>query len=62
MVERDHNRLAFTITHGIHQIMVKCPRSKSKKLVMEKLPTNLTLHSSLLDYFIPKKLAIATQE
>jgi hypothetical protein len=36
VVERDHNRLASIITQGIHKILIKCPKLKSKKLVMEK--------------------------
>ncbi len=50
------------ITQGIHQVLIKCPRPKSKKLVMEKVFVNPTLQSSLPNSFIPKRLAIATQE
>jgi hypothetical protein len=62
MVERDHNRFAFAITQSIHQILIKCPRTKSKKLIMEKVVANPTLQSSLPNYFISKRLAMATQE
>ncbi len=42
--------------------LFKFPRSKSRKLVMEKVFANPTFQSCLLDSFIPKKLAITTKE
>lgn len=38
----------------------QCPRSKNKKLVMEKVILNPTFQFSLFNSFIPKGLAIAT--
>jgi len=59
MVERDQSRLGA----GIYPSNLdQCPRPKSKKLVMEKVLVNPTLQFSLLTFFIPKILAIATQE
>jgi hypothetical protein len=62
MVERDQNRLASAIIQSIHQILIKCLRLKSRKLVMEKVLANPTLQSSLFDFFILKRLAITIQE
>ncbi len=62
MVERDQNRLAFAIIQSIHQIVIKCLRLKSRKLVMEKVLANPTLQPSLFDFFILKRLAITIQE
>jgi hypothetical protein len=62
MVERDENRLTSIILQCIHKELFKCPRPKSRKLVMEKVLANPTFQSCLLDSFILKKLAIATKE
>jgi hypothetical protein len=62
MVERYKSRFAFRITQGIHKELFKCPRPKSKKLIMEKVITNPTFQSYLPNYFILKKLIITIQE
>jgi hypothetical protein len=56
------SKLASTITQGIHKELFKCLGPKNKKLVMEKVFLNPTFQSRLLDSFIPKNLAITTQE
>jgi hypothetical protein len=62
MVERYKSKLAFRITQGIHKKLFKCPKPKSRKLVMKKVITNPTLESYLPNYFITKKLVITIQE
>jgi hypothetical protein len=42
--------------------LFKCPKPKSRKLVMKKVITNPTLESYLPNYFITKKLVITIQE
>jgi hypothetical protein len=62
MVERYKSRLAFRITQGIHKELFKCPRPKSRKLVMKKVITNPILQSYLPNCFIFKKFVIIIQE